>query len=230
MQYREVMKELKENGTAQNRKVYARHGVGKKMYGVSYANLGKLCRRIKVDHALARKLWASGNHDARILATMVADPAEAAGPLLEAWAKELDNYVLTDAVAALCSKTDLARRQMQKWTRSRQEWLGRAGWHLLAGLAMRDQELPDEFFAPYLATIESDIHRRRNRVRDAMNNALIAIALRNGKLEKQATAAARRIGKIEVDHGETGCKTPDAREYIARAKAHRKRKQAPKKR
>jgi len=63
-------------GTAQNRKVYARHGVGEDMYGVSYSNLGKLRKSIKRHHALAEQLWATGNHDARVLATMIADPAE----------------------------------------------------------------------------------------------------------------------------------------------------------
>ena len=76
MSFRTIMAGLRTTGTEQNRKVYARHGVGKKMYGVSYANLKKLKKQIGTDHALAEKLWGSGNHDARVLATMVADPAQ----------------------------------------------------------------------------------------------------------------------------------------------------------
>ena len=71
----EVLAELESLGTEQNRKIYARHGATGAMYGVSYANLYKLQKRIKTDHALADQLWATGNHDARILATLVADPA-----------------------------------------------------------------------------------------------------------------------------------------------------------
>ena len=67
----QTLQQLKAAGTAQTRKTYARHGVGPNMFGVSYATLGKLTRAIQRDHALALGLWASGNHDARVLATMV---------------------------------------------------------------------------------------------------------------------------------------------------------------
>ena len=70
----EVMKRLEEPGTAQNRKVYARHGMHEPFFGVSFAELGKLQKAIKTDHALARELWSTGNWDARHLACMVADP------------------------------------------------------------------------------------------------------------------------------------------------------------
>ena len=70
----EVMERLEESGTAQNRKVYARHGMHEPFFGVSFAELGKLQKAIKTDHALARELWATGNWDARHLACMVADP------------------------------------------------------------------------------------------------------------------------------------------------------------
>ncbi len=69
----EVLSELEAMGTTQNRKIYARHGVQGEMFGVSYGNLKQLKKRIRKDQALAQALWASGNHDARILATMLAD-------------------------------------------------------------------------------------------------------------------------------------------------------------
>ena len=218
---KEILKELKALGTAQNRKIYKRHGVGEKLYGVSYANLNKLRKKIKIDHELAQKLWTTGNHDAQILATMIADPALMNNRLLEAWAKDLSNYVLTDAFAGIVSQTSFARKKMEKWSKSKGEWIGRAGWLLLAHLTMKDEELSDDYFENYLEIIEKDIHSRKNQVRDAMNSALIAIGIRNSKLEKKALSAAKKIGKVEVDHGETNCKTPDAGEYIRKA---RKRK------
>ena len=74
MNLTETMRALEAAGTAQNRKIYARHGVGGEMFGVSYADLGKLERKIRVDQELAEELWATGNHDARVLATKIADP------------------------------------------------------------------------------------------------------------------------------------------------------------
>jgi 3-methyladenine DNA glycosylase AlkD len=214
---------LEALGTEQNRKVYRRHGVGDNMYGVSYANLGKLAKKIKRDHALALALWESGNHDARVLATMIADPGQFTSGLLEAWAKGLDNHVQADAFANLAARTALAREKMARWVKSKSECVGSTGWGLLARLAVQDAELADDFFEPYLAVIERDIHRSQNRVKYAMNGALIAVGMRNERLRARALAAAAVIGKVEVDHGETGCKTPDAAEYIRKAAARKKR-------
>src|SRR5690606_9859111 len=97
MQLDEVMAQLEALGTEQNRKTYARHGVKSAMFGVSYANLDKLKKKIKVDHPLAEALWATGNHDARVLATKIADPQQPDLAHLQAWAHDLDSYVICDA-------------------------------------------------------------------------------------------------------------------------------------
>ena len=221
-----ALRELESLGTAQNRKIYRRHGVGENLFGVSYANQNKLAKEIKRNHSLARELWTSGNHDARILATMIADPSQTDALLLDSWVTDLDSYVVTDAFSGLAGKTALAYEKAEEWTRHEAEWPGRAGWHLIAHLAMKNPDLPDAYFTALLAAIEGEIHDRKNRVRDAMNNALIAIGIRNDALEQPALAAAARIGKVEVDHGETGCKTPDAVEYIRRTLARRRQKAA----
>jgi 3-methyladenine DNA glycosylase AlkD len=214
-----ILQELESLGTEQNRKVYRRHGVGDNQYGVSYAHLGALKKRIKRDHPLARQLWAGGNHDARILATMIADPAQMDDALLDAWAADLHNYVETDAFAALAGASPAARACVERWTASDEEWRGSAGWQVLGHLALNDPTLPDSTFTPYLATIQRDIHTRKNRVRHAMNGALIAIGSRNAALEAAALAVAAAIGPVIVDHGATGCKTPDAAAYIHKTRA-----------
>jgi 3-methyladenine DNA glycosylase AlkD len=223
MTIEQVLDELKSLGTEQNRRIYKRHGVGENMYGVSYANLSKLRKKVKIDHELAEQLWTTGNHEARLLATMIADPARANDRLLEAWAKDLDNYVITDAFSRFAAETTLAQKKMEKWTKSKKEWIGAAGWNLAAFLAMRDSKFPDEYFESYLPAIEREIHSSKNRVRYSMNSALIAIGTRSLKLQSKALVIAKRIGAVEVDHGETGCKTPDAAEYIERI-ARRARK------
>lgn len=220
--YRETMAELKALGTAQNRKIYARHGVHGKMFGVSYANQGKLKKRIKVDQGLAERLWASGNHDARVLAAMVADPGTVRSSTLDRWSRDLEGYPLTDAFSGLVARSPFALAKMKKWTKSGREFLGQTGWSVLTGIAMKDEELEDAFFEPYLARIEARIQRAENRTRHSMNNALIAIGMRNPRLEKKALAVARRIGKVVVDHGQTSCKTPDAADYIRRVKLRKK--------
>lgn len=218
----ETLQQLKEMGTAQNRKIYTRHGVKGEQYGVSMANLKKLKKQIKIDQPLAEELWATGNHDARYLATMIADPQTITEPTLQDWAKDLDNYVISDTFSGLVDQTPFAQQEMEAWTDSDSEWIGQVGWNLLAHLAMNDKTLPDDYFHPYLHTIEHDIHNRKNRVRYSMNNALIAIGIRNKTLQKEAVAVANKIGTVNVDHGETSCKTPDAADYIERTVARKK--------
>ena len=218
-----VLDELRALGTEQNRKTYRRHGITAEIYGVSYANLNALKQRIKVDHDLARALWASGVHDARILATMVADPKRADAALLDDWARDLGDHVEADALSGFVARTGLARAKAEEWIESDDEWRGTAGWSLLGQLALHDRSLPDDYFAPYLARIERDLRGSKNRVRYAMNNVLIAIGMRGGDLERRAMAAAARIGPVEVDHGQTNCKTPDAAISIQKARARKKR-------
>jgi 3-methyladenine DNA glycosylase AlkD len=220
----EVMRQLEEHGTEQNRKIYRRHGVSEPMFGVSYAALGALRKRIKTDHDLACELWATGNHDARILATMVADPRRTEQGLIEEWAADLRYHALTDAFVQLVAKTPAARAFAERWIEADDEQLERAGWHLLGQLATNDPALPDAFFEPYLRRIAAAIHASKNRVREAMNNALIAIGSR-AELEDAALATAAAVGTVHVDHGETNCKTPDAASYI-RKMAARQRERA----
>jgi 3-methyladenine DNA glycosylase AlkD len=212
------MARLEEMGTPQNRKMYVRHGVPEPLFGVSYASLEALARQIGVDQPLAERLWASGNHDAQVLATRVADPARFGRRDLDLWARALSSYVLTEAFSALAGRTAHARVKADAWGRARGEWKGQAGWNLVAYLALHDRSLDDAYFAERLEQIAADIHDRPNRVRHAMNGALIAIGLRNPRLEGLALEAARRIGPVEVDHGDTTCETPDAAGYIAKAK------------
>lgn len=225
MTLQEAMLELASLGTDQNRKVYARHGAGPNQFGVSFADLNKLKKEIRTDYELACELWRTGNADARNLAVMVADPGRMSAKELDEWVKGVHWYLHADLLARhLVSKSPHARKKADAWTKSKEEFVGQVGWDLVAMLAMNDPDLPDAYFADRLAVIEKGIHRAKNRVRHAMNGALIAIGLRNAKLRKPALATAARIGKVEVDHGDTGCKTPDAAQYIRRAVKRIRRK------
>jgi 3-methyladenine DNA glycosylase AlkD len=220
MKLQEILQTLDAAGTAQNRKVYTNHGVITNQYGVSFAALGALQKKIKVDHSLAQQLWETGNQDARLLATMIADPKKLDRPTIQEWSGDLQNYILTDAFGKLLFKTGQARVWLECWLEDEDEWRRRTAWNLLGQMAMKDKMLEDDFFAPYLEKVASSIHSQKNRVREAMNNALIAIGIRNPVLEMQAMAVAAQVGVVQVDHGDTGCKTPDAASYIHKTIAH----------
>jgi 3-methyladenine DNA glycosylase AlkD len=122
------------------------------MYGVSYKDLAALQKRIKTDEPLAEELWGSENHDARILATKIADPDIIGASVVDSWASDLDNYVLTGAFAGLVGRTPFALTRMRRWTGAGGEWI------ILAGLALRDTDSDDADYAAYLPRIEQDIH------------------------------------------------------------------------
>jgi len=222
----DVLRELESLGSEQTRKTYRRHGVRDELFGVSYASFGKLQKRIRVNHALAGALWASGNHDARVLATMIADPAAMDGAELERWVRDLTSYSIADAFAGLAVRAPSVRACMADWMASDDEWVARAGWAVFARLAQSEAAPADSELEARLAEIERDIHTRPNRVRDAMNAALIGIGVAREPLRDRALAVAARIGPVAVDHGDTSCKTPDAADYIRKTVAQEARKPA----
>jgi 3-methyladenine DNA glycosylase AlkD len=220
----QTLKKLAALGTAQNRKVYARHGVTGAMFGVSYASLGKLARELQGQHELALELWASANHDARILATMIADPARLGARELGRWVRSLDNYVVTDAFAKLAARSPAGRKEALRWLADRGEWVSTAGWSTLCWSLQAGSTPEEAELRGHLRTIEKRIHAAKNRTRHAMNSALIGIGVGSPALRAEALAAAERIGPVEVDHGATGCKTPDAAQCIRKVLDHRGKK------
>lgn len=226
MELNEVMELLESKGTEQNRKVYRRHGYPEPLYGNSFADLRKLGRKIGTDHGLAKALWNTRNSDARILATIVADPSSMSRKDIEALARDIDYYTLADEFAKNIVYWSGHRKPlMENWIRSKKEWIGRIGWTMLSLASMDDSfDQDDRYFIGYLSEIEARVHDAPNRQKDAMNNAMIAIGSRNEPLRRIAIETAKRIGKISVDHGETWCKTPYAIPYIERIWERKARK------
>ena len=153
---------------------------------------------------------------------MIADPASATVESLTTWARELDHSVLGSGLSRLAAKTPGARVCFETWRELENDHASAAGWFVLAVVAQADSKLADDYFEEQLKTIEREIRNATNETKYAMNSALIAIGGRNAKLQKLALAAAARIGKVEVEHGDTACKTPDASAYIKKIAARKK--------
>jgi 3-methyladenine DNA glycosylase AlkD len=220
----EVMRELESIGTEQNRKIYRRHGFGANQFGVSFSNLNKVAKTIKKDNVLASELWETGNGDARNLATLIVDPKTIPAKTLNGWITSITCYVHADLLGAkVVAKHPDAEKIMARCMKSKQDFVQQVGWDIAAVIAMNGQ-MSDDQADGLLETIEKSIAEAPNRARHAMNGAIIAIGLRGPAFKKKAIATARRIGRVEVDHGETGCVTPDAESYIRRASARKKAK------
>ena len=222
---KKTLAELKKLGSAGTKRIYLRHGATEPLFGVKFADLGKLKKKIGVDHDLAKELWATGNTDAQTLALMVADPDAFKSSEIDAWLRPLKYDLLIGMLAELTVKTSFAAAKWKKWSRSRAEQSLVAAYNLLSNWLQKSAEgVPAETIEDALTRIESGIHQAPNRARHAMNNALIAVGVFCEAYRSRAIDVARQIGRVDVDHGQTGCKTPDAAAYIAKAVAHNRKR------
>ncbi len=222
MSFQEVMTALEKAGSAQTKKTYLRHGAVEPMFGVSFATLKVLYKKIKIDQELAEALWDTGNFDALNLAVKIADPAGISSKELDRWAATPTARMCGGYVAHLAAESPHGRVKADKWLKAKDAPTQFAAWSLVCAMALIDEATEDAWFADRLAQIEKSIHTAPNVQKYAMNSAMIAIGNRNSSLRKAAVAAAKRLGTIEVDHGDTDCKTPSAAESIEKAWARSK--------
>jgi 3-methyladenine DNA glycosylase AlkD len=225
MKAQEIVATLKKLGKPQTAAIYKRHGSGDNVFGVLTPEIAKLQKKIKVDHALAMELWKTGNAEARVLALQVADPEKLTRADADGLVKDGPVRFIGCYLSGLLARSPIAEETMRAWMNSPDEFPREMGYGLL-GVRLKDDpgSISDADAEKVLATIEKEIHRSPNWARYAMNGALISIGVFKPALRKKAIEAAKRIGKVEVDHGETNCKTPDAVPYIEKAS---KRKRCP---
>jgi 3-methyladenine DNA glycosylase AlkD len=173
----------------------ARFGIDtKNSYGVSVAKIRELAKEIGRKHSLAQELWSTGNHEARILAGMVDSPLEVSERQMEAWVRDFDSWDVCDLCCGnLFSKTKLAYEKAVQWSGREEEFVKRAGFVMMATLAVRDKKAADKMFENFLSIIEESSTDERNFVKKAVNWALRQIGKRDLRLNKASIQTARGI-------------------------------------
>ena len=190
-----VLAELKSLGSEEGRTGMARFGINtEKAFGVSMAAARPLARRYRRQHDLAAELWASGVHEARILAALVDDPKLVTRKQMDAWAAEFNSWDLCDqACMKLFAKTPHASEMIAKWARDEREFVRRAAFATIAGYAVSAKNAADEDFLPFLALVEAHATDSRNFVKKAVNWALRQIGKRSPALHSPALALAKKL-------------------------------------
>lgn len=188
---------LRSKGRPEALSGMARYGIKtEQAYGVSIPDLRNIARQTGRDHALAGLLWASGVHDARILAGMIDEPVAVSESQLEEWVVELDSWDLCDQCCMnLIDKTPFAWSKAEEWSRRDGEFVKRAGFVLMARLAVSDKGAADARFYPFLELIGEGAADERNYVKKAVNWALRQIGKRNRALNVRAIEKALEIRK-----------------------------------
>jgi 3-methyladenine DNA glycosylase AlkD len=166
--------------------------------GISITVLRPLARPHRKNHALAQELWASGIHEAHILAAYIDDPAKVTRTQMDAWARDFDSWDICDQTCGnLFDRTPFAPQKIRQWSSRRSEFVKRASFVLMAALAVHAKDLPDRTFLDFLPLIRREATDDRNFVRKAVNWALRQIGKRNPRLRRAAITEAKAIAKID---------------------------------
>jgi 3-methyladenine DNA glycosylase AlkD len=196
----EVLSKLRSLGSPNAAEGAARFGVHvPNILGVSAPDLRKLAREIGTDHRLAGRLWRTGIHDAQVLATLIDDPAKVTESQMDRWARDFNSWAVCDAACGcLFDKTSYAWSKAIEWTRREEEYVKRAGFVLMASLAVHDKKAPDEWFERFLPCIKQQANDDRNFVKKAVNWALRQIGKHNRRLNKLAIQTALEVRALNT--------------------------------
>lgn len=199
MQYAEIIDQLKSLANPEAAAGMAHFGIKTEAaYGVPVPELRKLAKQIGSNSELARQLWASGIHEARILASMIEEPAKVTEAQMEEWVQAFDSWDLCDQCCGnLFDKTPWAYSKAVAWSARLEEFVKRAGFALMAYLAVHDKRAADDKFLAFLPLIKREAIDTRNFVKKAVNWALRQIGKRNVALNQAAIQTAQEIQNLD---------------------------------
>jgi len=191
----EVLAVLRSHANPVNVAGMARFGISSEgTLGVSMPLMRRLAKQAGKNHALAQELWKSGIHEARIMATLVDELDRVTPRQMNAWARDFDSWDVCDqACQNLFRYAPCAFEKAAEWSHSDREFVKRAGFAMMAGLAVKAKSATDEQFEALLPLIAAGASDDRNFVKKAVNWALRQIGKRNPRLRRKAIAAAKEI-------------------------------------
>jgi 3-methyladenine DNA glycosylase AlkD len=191
----DVIDLLKERADARHHAGMKRFGISnEKALGVKMPEVRKIAKLIKKDHALAQKLWDTDIHEARILASMIDDPKLVTEKQIDSWTKDFTTWDVCDQVCGnLFDRTPYAIAKALEFSKHKEEFIKRAGFVLMAELAVHDKKAPDDVFIQFFPIMEREAWDERNFVKKAVNWALRQIGKRNKTLRPLAIECAERI-------------------------------------
>jgi 3-methyladenine DNA glycosylase AlkD len=194
-----VLAELRALGSEESRAGMARFGINtQRALGISMKTLEPLSRKYRSNHELAAGLWASGYHEARLLAALIDDPKLVTSTQIDRWAADFDSWDLCDqACMKLFVKTPLVEEKIARFADDEREFVRRTAFALMAAYAVHGKAVPDATFIGLLDLVEKHATDPRNFVRKAVNWALRQTGKRSVALHKPALALAERLAASE---------------------------------
>ncbi|MCL5038149.1 MAG: DNA alkylation repair protein [Chloroflexi bacterium] len=199
MRYEDVIKKLRQMADPEVISGMARFGItAKEVMGVKIPDLRKLAKEIGRDHELALKLWGKEIRETRIIAAMIDDPALVTEKQIESWVRDFDSWEACDQCCSnLFEKTPFAYDKCFQWSQREEEFVKRAGFVLMARLAVSDKKAGDEKFESFFPIILRGAADERNFVRKAVNWALRQIGKRNLALNEKAVRIGEKMREMD---------------------------------
>lgn len=190
-----ILKELKAAGTEKKRASAVRVGIPMdKAYGASVGAVRTIGKKLKGQHALAKPLWATGIHEARLLAIFVADPEGMTRSDIERWLSDVVSWDLCDHLCGdLASRRTDAADLVRRWIKSPKLYVRRAAFALIAELAVHGKSIDNELFAELAGLVVAHADDGRPHVRQAASWALRSIGKRDAANHDRALAAAAEL-------------------------------------
>jgi len=221
----EIMAELAAMGSDGIKKILLKHGVKEPFFGVKVEHLKTIQKKIKKDYQLAKDLYATGNADAMYLAGLIADDEKMTTAELNTWVEQaVSNNISEYTVPWVTAGNPKGYELASQWINDPREHVAAAGWSALSNIVSLwdDNALDMEELKNLLKRVATDIETSKSRVRASMNIFIISVGIYVHELTDLAIATANQIGVIMVIKEGTACKTPDAVEYINKAKTKAK--------
>jgi 3-methyladenine DNA glycosylase AlkD len=195
----QIIEILQANANPHALEGMARYGINTHhTLGIAMPTLRKLARQIGKDHALAQQVWESGMHEARILAALIDVPEQVTEEQMEHWAADFDSWDVCDQVCSnLFDRTSLAYTKALEWSQREEEFVKRAGFTLMAALAVHDKKVTEDMFRQFFPAIRQAVTDERNYVKKAVNWALRQIGKRSPELNAEAIHIADEIAQLD---------------------------------
>jgi 3-methyladenine DNA glycosylase AlkD len=199
MSYEEIIKRLRSLANPKNVEGMARFGIDTRTaLGISIYTLRDLAKKIPKNHALALKLWESGIHEARHLASQIDEPEKVTEEQFDSWVADFNSWDICDQVCSnLLDKTPFAYEKVFELSNKKEEFVKRTAFTMMACLSVHNKDLKDSDFEKLFPLIKREATDERNYVKKAVNWALRQIGKRNKNLNKKAIKVAKEISKFD---------------------------------
>ena len=216
MTAQEIINEIRPLGSDSYKKILFNHGVKEPCLGVKIGDLKKIQKRIKKDYQLALDLYDTGVYDAMFLAGMIADDARMTRKDLQRWADRAYGGALGTTVSSVAAGNPVGYELAMEWIESKKECVATAGWLTLSDIVSTrdDAKLNVAELKRLLQRVQKTIHQAPNTVRYTMNAFVICVGSYVRALTDLALEIGEKIGRVDVDMGNTACEVPFAPDYI----------------